>query len=268
MRSKISAILVAFTAIVLVAASCKKKDDPAPGPDNNNTNNNTTSVGEVGFEFTNYVGNNQLAINTDTYVTPANDSFIVTKFNYYISNIHIVKSDGTEYIEPESYHLVQHNLASSKHFHLANVPAGTYTAVSFLIGVDSARNESGAQTGALDPINGMFWTWNTGYIMAKLEGTSPQSMGSGKSFTYHIGGYKGQFTGVRKVTLTFSEPMKLTANSEGTLAIKADALKWFSPNNISIAANYQVMSADAVSHRIADNYANMFTLTNVLVSIP
>jgi len=93
-------------------------------------------------------------------------------------------------------------------------------------------------------------------------------MGTGKSFTYHIGGYKGQFTGVRKVTLTFSEPMKLAAGSEGTLAIKADALKWFSPNNISIAANYQVMSADAISHRIADNYANMFTLTNVLVSIP
>jgi hypothetical protein len=49
------------------------------------------------------------------------------------------------------------------------------TGIRFLLGVDSARNVSGIQTGALDPARGMFWTWNSGYVMAKIEGSSPSA---------------------------------------------------------------------------------------------
>ncbi|WP_316930094.1 MbnP family protein, partial [Hymenobacter sp. IS2118] len=42
---------------------------------------------------------------------------------------------------------------------LKDIPVGDYQSVSFTVGVDSARNVAGAQTGALDPNNGMFWTW-------------------------------------------------------------------------------------------------------------
>ena len=54
------------------------------------------------------------------------------------------------------------------------MPAGNYNSLSFLLGVDSMHNVSGAQTGALDPANDMFWTWNSGYVMAKMEGASPR----------------------------------------------------------------------------------------------
>jgi hypothetical protein len=69
-------------------------------------------------------------------------------------------------------------------FDFINVPAGTYTGMYLTMGVDSARNVSGAQEGALDPANGMFWSWTSGYIMIKAEGLSPQ--GAGGSFTYHL----------------------------------------------------------------------------------
>jgi hypothetical protein len=58
------------------------------------------------------------------------------------------------------------------------------------LGVDSIRNVSGIQTGALDPLKGMFWTWNSGYVMAKLEGSSESSNSAGNRFTYHIGGFR------------------------------------------------------------------------------
>jgi hypothetical protein len=61
--------------------------------------------------------------------------------------------------------------------------------MEFMIGVDSARNNSGAQTGALDPTNGMFWSWSTGYIMAKFEGTSAQSPAAANALKFHIGGF-------------------------------------------------------------------------------
>ena len=50
------------------------------------------------------------------------------------------------------------------------------------------------RTGVLDPSGAgadMYWTWNSGYIFFKMEGTSPAATGMGNSFMYHIGGFGG-----------------------------------------------------------------------------
>jgi hypothetical protein len=52
---------------------------------------------------------------------------------------------------------IQHLSKSELNTSLKNI-----TAIKFLLGVDSLKNVSGIQTGALDPAKGMFWTWNTG----------------------------------------------------------------------------------------------------------
>ena len=59
-----------------------------------------------------------------------------------------------------------------------------------LYGTDSLSNISGAFNGALDPINGMYWTWNTGFINLKIEGTSS----SQDKIEWHIGGYQQPWT--------------------------------------------------------------------------
>jgi len=247
---------VFFALLVTTVFSCVKKDDAPPAISNTN--------GEIGFEFTNYAGNSELVLNTGKYVTPGNDTISISKFNYYISNIRFKKSDGTYYAEPNSYHLVQGDVGASKHFHVETMPTGTYVSVTFMIGVDSAKNTSGAQEGALDVLNGMFWDWNTGYIMAKLEGTSPQSPAPDKTFQYHIGGFSGTNSALRMVTLDFSgTPLILNTGKESAISIKADALKWFAPNNISVATTNAVMIVSAKSKLIADNYANMFSVTAI-----
>jgi len=70
------------------------------------------------------------------------------------------------------------------------------------MGVDSLRNVSGAQSGALAVANNMFWSWNSGYIMVKAEGTSPNS-GSG-SFAFHLGGFMGNNNVVTVKTVNFA----------------------------------------------------------------
>jgi hypothetical protein len=57
----------------------------------------------------------------------------------------------------------------------------------FLLGVDSLTNVSGAFGGDLDPTNGMYWTWQSGYINMKLEGRS--SAAPKGRFELHLGGY-------------------------------------------------------------------------------
>jgi hypothetical protein len=71
-------------------------------------------------------------------------------------------------ISANKYFLVDFSDTTTTTLKLTILPY-LYNRLSFVIGVDSARNVSGAQTGALDPANGMFWTWNTGYIMAKWK---------------------------------------------------------------------------------------------------
>jgi len=60
---------------------------------------------------------------------------------------------------------------------------------SFLMGADSLTNVSGILEGPLDPINGMYWAWNSGYINLKAEGTIQDSTGNTSLFEFHIGGY-------------------------------------------------------------------------------
>jgi hypothetical protein len=207
---------ILFSALIgaFAVTSCKKDKhdhdhDPEPG---------TVKVmvdhkwGMSGASF---------ALNTELIHPMNNDTMTFTTFKYYVSNFKLKKSDGTWWVHPESYFLVDLTNTASLTMNLNNVPAGDYTDMEYTLGVDSTRNVSGAQTGALSTANGMFWSWNTGYIMVKAEGTSPQS-GSG-NFAFHLGGFQGtnkivttktvNFGAVLKVEKTKNTQVHLLANS-------------------------------------------------------
>ena len=57
--------------------------------------------------------------------------------------------------------------------------------VRLMLGVDSLTNASGVHCCALDPANGMYWSWQSGYIQFKLEGKDK----SGQALNLHLGGF-------------------------------------------------------------------------------
>ena len=58
------------------------------------------------------------------------------------------------------------------------------------------------QGGVLDPIRGMYWTWQAGYIHWKIEG---QFLSGAKSqFEYHIGGYRKPYGTAQLVHIPFA----------------------------------------------------------------
>ncbi len=141
------------------------------------------------------------ALNTDLTHPMSMEHLNFTMLKYYVSNVELTNEDGTVWKAPESYYLVDLSQPLTTQLELTNVPAGHYTGMSFLLGVDSVRNVSGAQTGALDATNGMFWSWNSGYIFLKAEGTSPES--SNGNFSYHLGGFSGANNATQKINLMF-----------------------------------------------------------------
>lgn len=202
---------------------------------------------------------------TDTYQNDYGEDFTIRALKFYVQKVQLTKSNGEMVTLDNDYHLI--DAASSASLSLrARIPASVYKSISFTIGVDSARNVSGAQTGALDPVNGMFWTWNTGYIMAKFEGSSPVSAQPGNRFEYHIGGFKGTENVVKRIELAFpsASTMDLLKDKTSTININADANKWFNGvNSLPISANAVCMTPGALAKAFAENYYTMFTVTGI-----
>ncbi len=245
-------LLPLFLGLVLAAISCKK-DDPAPDPEPQPPAPTRT----VSLQFKHIVDTSDLVFGALNY-NPANQEYRVNKFIYYISNVVLIRTDNSSYVVPESYYLVDHANPASLKIDLS-VPQSTYKAVSFMLGVDSARNTSGVQKGALDQGNKMFWTWNTGYIFLKLEGSSPSSGDPAKELTLHIGGFKG----ANKTQRTYSFNLgndDPAPDKNITLGFVTNVNELFrTPQNTDFASTFHIMTAGSSANAIADNYADMFS---------
>lgn len=192
-----------------------------------------------------------LVLETRKYVSPANDTLQFERFRFYLSSIELVFEDGKVYKEAGSYHLVDLEEPSTLQLHLLHVPAGKITSVKFNIGVDSIKSVSGAMDGDLDPRFGMYWAWNSGYINAKLEGTSRSCKAYQNRFEFHIGGYSFPENSLRTVKLDLAQPLE-----SDQLTLAADAQAWF--NGVQLGKLPGVMIPGREAMMIADNYRQMF----------
>lgn len=258
---KISTVLFAI-ALSLAITSCKKDSASPDEHDHDNGTTLTESTGSMTLKFENKFGGSNLVLDNVKY-TNNSDTFYVNTFNYYISNIRLTATDNTVYTETGSYHLIKANEAGSLQFNLSKVPAKNYSSITFMIGVDSTRNVSGSQTGALDPSLGHFWSWNSGYIMAKFEGTSPQSTATGNMLMFHIGGFSGITSVLKTVSLPFTANANVSTSATPQVTVKADLAEWFAPNAVSFSTLNTIHMPGANAKKIADNYQNMFTVTEV-----
>lgn len=164
-------------------------------------------------------------LNTPLYQPMSGDTLTYSTFKHYVSNVRLMDADSNWWSEEESYHLLDFSDPTSLSFDLTGVPAGSYHAVEFMLGVDSARNVAGAQVGALDPANNMFWSWSTGYIFAKAEGTSP-TLGGGM-FMYHLGGFEAPNIAYSTRQLAFNQDVNLGPENMATIQVLANPARFF-----------------------------------------
>lgn len=205
------------------------------------------------------IDSQQLTLDTVLYQNNLGQAFHVTKFKYYISNVLLEKENGTPHRSKEVF-LINEEETSSKKFSISKIKEGEYSHVNFILGVDSARNCSGAQSGALDPIHAMFWTWNTGYIFLKLEGKSSRSTAPGKIFEYHIGGYKEPTNCIQSIRLKFNKPLVYSKGIHHSISINVNLAELLrNPVDIDFSALPSVTDAkNAVM--ISTNYKDMFSI--------
>jgi hypothetical protein len=253
-------ISILTIAISTVFTSCKKDPDEEPTPVTP-----AATTGSLNLHFENKVDTNALVLSTQLYTNANGDTFNVTKFDYYISNIKLLKAGVVKYTESESYHLLKANDLASLDLALTNVPFDTYDAIQFMIGVDSARNVSGSQTGALDPANGMFWTWSSGYIMLKMEGVSPQSTATSNALLFHVGGFSGINNTIKTVSPSFNAETAIVSSTiTPEIHFAVDLSEMFkNPTTVNFATLNTIHMPGAGAKTIADNYADMFSVEHI-----
>ncbi len=213
------------------------------------------------LRFENFVGMDSLKLDDVTYKNEIGQSYTVSKFKYYISNISLKTDAGKEFIVNRSY-LIDEEETGAQTIELKDVPAQYYTSINFIIGVDSLHNCSGIQAGDLDPVKGMFWAWNTGYIFLKLEGKSPSSTTKGNIFEYHIGGFTKPNNCIRRIHLKIE---KSVGENEiiNVIQIKTDIAEIFkNPNTIDFAKTAIVTDAKYATD-MANNYSDIFSIIEV-----
>jgi hypothetical protein len=86
-----------------------------------------------------------------------------------------------------SYRLIDFKKSNSLNFGIQS-NSGHASYVRLTLGVDSTTNAAGVHCCALDPANGMYWSWQSGYIQFKLEGKEKD----GNALNLHLGGFSNE----------------------------------------------------------------------------
>jgi hypothetical protein len=141
----------------------------------------------------------QLKLN-QYYKTNQEDSIQITSFKFYVSNIELVCENKIVWRVNQGFYLIDLETENSQKINCLVPKNIQFDKISFDLGIDSLTNVSGALGGALDPTQGMYWTWQSGYINLKLEGNFIQSMNAKNDFVFHLGGYQNPFNTIQKIS--------------------------------------------------------------------
>ncbi|MEZ4905544.1 MAG: MbnP family protein [Spirosomataceae bacterium] len=262
--SFLSSTLLAL-AITFLFIACNKETEI--GPNDTNT---------LALTFENRVGTQPLVLGTTIYKNASGEDFNVTTFNYFVGNIALKTEDGSVLKLTDQYFLIRAADTKTSVVELKNIPAANYTEISFMVGVDSTKSvsEVGQRTGVLDIASytddNMYWSWNSGYIFMKLEGTSPvvplRANGTRK-FEMHVGGFGGMTSRVVNNTRMITLPLPTTATVRKNIGpevhLFTDLAKIFNgTSTIKLAETNSVHSPSAATP-IVDNYVKMFSVDHV-----
>ena len=201
----------------------------------------------VTVKFNPTFGNSVLVPGKNYFSTANKDSISIETFRFYVSNLTLYKNGKVVYKSKNTFHLIDLGKKLQVSLSAKNL---NFDALTFAVGIDSLTNVSGAMGGDLDPVNGMYWAWQSGYINFKLEGKSKICNTKNNIFQFHIGGYMPPSATIQTIFLTVKKP----ADPE----INVDVGKFL--NEIDLRTTNEIMSPGEKAIKLAKLYQTIFTV--------
>ena len=162
------------------------------------------------------------------YLTQNNDSISFSTLKIYFSDFHFKDKISGRITSIDT--LIFYDLAdSSTHTLFNEISLINFESVGFTLGLDSSKNVSGELENAYDPLLGMYWAWNTGYINLKIMGESSTVPTNSQEFEFHLGGYRSPFATAQTIQVDLNDQY-----------IYFDLEKLFS-ESINLSKNHHIM---------------------------
>lgn len=255
---------IALVAVAIVLVSCSKNNDET-----------VSGIGALKVEFENGFADNTLVFGSATVPTSENEVLKISSIKYIVSNIKLLKDDGTlvTYPKSQSYFIVNGSDESSLILNLANIPAGNYVAIKFGIGVDQEQYNQG-QSGISDfwinaQDEGMTWSWASGFKFVAFEGTfTSASVASDTPFMIHTG-KTGTDYNYNEVTLALPTNALVRTNITPQIHLSTDLSQIIDGSNKINLTDHNGMGMGAMIMGgselplISANIANMFSVEHV-----
>lgn len=202
----------------------------------------------VQVSFLPVFGKNPVSSKNSFFKLESGDSLHLEILKFYISEIQFLNNETVVWQESASFHLVDLEYPESMNISMKGLKNRNYNQIRFRFGIDSSTNCSGAMSGDLDPTKGMYWTWDNGYINAKIEGKCNRCLSRNQEFQWHVGGYRNGVNTSRVITLKVKQ---------GTIIqIQFDLQPVL--NGFDLAKNHHIMSAGkegvAISNLFVQNF--------------
>jgi len=200
----------------------------------------------VQFEFT-FAGE-PLLLDKSYYSPSLGDSIQLETLRFYVSDPQLVMDNQQVVVATEQYYLVDAAVPGSLAIRFPQTVPSSRATLQFKLGIDSLTNVDGAKGGALDPINGLYWSWQSGYINVKIEGTSLACPARNNRFQFHLGGYQAPNNSLQQVV------MEVPTTS--VIRLKIDLGAYF--NQVDVGEVYQIMSPSQKAVTLAQLFATSF----------
>jgi hypothetical protein len=179
----------------------------------------------------------------EAFEHPVHGPITIDNFRFYIGPI-IGYESGRSVSVTRDHQLLDAGDPTSLNFDLPQ----HFDSLTFTLGVDSITNVSGAFGGDLDPTNGMYWAWNSGYINLKLEGRGAISPYPKQQFELHLGGYLPPHQTLQQIVLR--------PGSTSDVIVHLDVMELLKEVDLSTRSN--VMSPGEEAVRLSKAAARMF----------
>lgn len=177
------------------------------------------------------------------------ESLRISMLRFYISDVTFLDDNRIQLKDPHQAHLIDVFDSTRNQVKIDSHHPEGFSALCFTLGLDSILNTSGILEGDLDPVEGMYWTWQSGFIHFKLEGDFTVHDAEERHFEYHLGGYRSPHETSRQVCLRSVRPKK---NWNIALALE----RFLEPTVMS--ENPRLMSPGPDAVRLIERAASLF----------
>ena len=188
----------------------------------------------------------------DSQYRSSNSDWIqFSSLKWYCSDFQVTFSNHVRWQHPKRHHLLDFSEPETTKIIIPHALDLSVIEISFTIGIDSLTQSAGAIGDDLDPTNGMYWTWQSGYIHTKIEGNTSLSNHPKHEFTLHLGGYRHPLNTVRQVTFPVRSHL-------GNIVITADLTSFIRGCNLN--TNHHIMSPSKTASDLATLFASSLNL--------